>query len=134
MTTIAYDGKTLAADRRASKGTRRAVVVCKLAVLPVPGLGVCRVGFAGDWRTLEEAVERPRSGITGLAIDRRGRAWIRLSLEPWAQAPDQDRVAIGSGEDYALGALGAGASARRAVIVAGLFDPFTGDGVDILRP
>lgn len=40
---------------------------------------------------------------------------------------------LGSGGDHARGALAAGATARRALEIATRFDPFTGDGIDVLH-
>lgn len=49
--------------------------------------------------------------------------WLRISRKQWA---------IGSGADYALGAMAAGATAREAVEIASRLDSGTGMGVDIL--
>ena len=41
--------------------------------------------------------------------------------------------ALGSGAQYALGAMAAGASAKRAIEIACKFDPSTGKGVNAVR-
>ena len=41
--------------------------------------------------------------------------------------------AIGSGSEYALGAMAMGASAKRAVQIASRFDPSTGRGVTVAK-
>jgi hypothetical protein len=42
-------------------------------------------------------------------------------------------IAIGSGAEFAMGAMAAGASATRAVEIAAMYDPSTGDGVQTVR-
>jgi ATP-dependent protease HslVU (ClpYQ) peptidase subunit len=42
-------------------------------------------------------------------------------------------IAIGSGGDLAMGAMGAGATARQAVEIAARFDCFTGGKIDEFR-
>lgn len=42
-------------------------------------------------------------------------------------------AACGSGSEFALGAMAAGASAKRAVEIACKFDPLTGKGVNAIR-
>lgn len=42
-------------------------------------------------------------------------------------------IAIGSGAQFALGAMAAGASSKRAVEIACRFDPLTGKGVNVIR-
>lgn len=42
---------------------------------------------------------------------------------------DADYVAIGSGSDYAMGAMAQGATAEEAVAIAHKFDPNTGPGI-----
>jgi len=50
--------------------------------------------------------------------------WAPIGCRPWA---------IGSGADYALGAMAAGKDARAAVLIAASLDTSTGDGVTTLR-
>lgn len=47
---------------------------------------------------------------------------------------DCEFYAIGSGSDYAMGALAMGANANRAVEIAAQFDPHCGAPVTILQP
>ena len=46
---------------------------------------------------------------------------------------ETDFVAIGSGNEFAMGAMAMGASARDAVLVAARFDVFTGGNIDVFR-
>jgi ATP-dependent protease HslVU (ClpYQ) peptidase subunit len=55
--------------------------------------------------------------------------WPYLRPVPIAE----EFVAVGSGSEYALGALAAGMGAKRAVEIATRFDPQTGKGVDVVR-
>lgn len=139
MTTIAYDGRTLAADRRVStsNGTRYAPVT-KLRRLPDGRLVGCGgslndgIQFV-DWLLDSARKEtRPRldESFRALVIDADGRL---LDYEQ-SLIPTEEGVpfAIGSGSAYARAAMACGKTAAEAVGVAERFDLFTGDGVDTL--
>lgn len=128
MTTIAWDGKTLAADTRATSSGMpyKAVKLFKLADGSLfAGSGdygqVCSVR---EW--LESGGEKPRADdFAGLLVAPDGAAFrletalIRLPLyEPFH--------AIGSGRDFAMAAMHCGRSAREAVEIAALYDVFSG--------
>lgn len=133
MTTIAYDGKILAADRRSTIGGVVCSIGAKILRADVPGLGMCRVGVAGSYWDPEQALLKPDEDVTLIAVDRRGKCWVRLGdTARWAAAP-RAKWAIGSGAAYAVAAMECGASAMKAVSVAARFDFYTGDGCDTLR-
>ena len=135
MTTIAYDGTTLAADRRSTDANaKRCGVCCKVTRMDIPGLGPCRVGAAGEYPSIGAAAGtvEPNEGTDLLAVDSRGRAWVKLGKSTWMRAPRPRTCAIGSGRDIAMGAMLAGADAAQAVRIAAKVDPCTGDGVDTL--
>jgi hypothetical protein len=46
---------------------------------------------------------------------------------------DTPYAAIGTGAEFALGAMGMGANARQAVQIAARFDPFTGEEIDLVH-
>lgn len=58
----------------------------------------------------------------------RGRVYMFGSDGSWVRNPD-GQYAVGSGGPYALGALRAGASAKRAVEIASFYDGHTNDDV-----
>jgi len=141
MTTIAWDGHTIAADSAASAGNRT-VSVCKLWKLSdgrvVGGAGtLADVIAAVDWlasgsqKKLKPAVDADSSL---LVVTPQGRCFEYGSdLRPIELL--DTHTAIGSGSDYALGAMAAGKTAEQAVAIACLYDPFSaGDVVSFPAP
>lgn len=140
MTTIAWDGTSIAADRLC--GGR--YTVAKLWRLPDGSV----IGGAGLYDDIVEVVhwlasgaredEKPRlapreESSDLLLIDPEGRphwlTWPHLRRVPIVEPYE----AIGSGSEYALGAMAMGASAKRAVQIASRFDPSTGRGVTVAK-
>jgi hypothetical protein len=138
MTTIAWDGVTLAADRKRS-----------LWGTPMPAVKIFRgfrkgeemlFGLAGDsgecvhYRRqvfgLAPTIEYRNIAIICIDGERRvwhadeSMLWVPITLPWWA---------VGSGSDYALGAMAAGQPARRTIEIASKLDKDTGLGIDILR-
>lgn len=70
------------------------------------------------------------SGIVLVAV--RGRIYEITGDAAWTRSRN-GRYAIGSGSDYALGALAAGASAKKAVKIAAAYDSGTNDDVRVMR-
>jgi 20S proteasome alpha/beta subunit len=138
MTTIAWDGSTLAGDRRGNAGGM-AYEVCKLRRTADGRL----LGFSGeigvgtlmlDW--LDRGGPRPAAQdsdrwATLLEIEPDGSCWCHGRDGRWRI--EQGFFAIGSGRDFALAAMAMGADAAKAVEVAARFDTGTGNGVDALR-
>jgi 20S proteasome alpha/beta subunit len=137
MTTIAWDGATLAADRRITSGTvtYSTTKIRRTADDRLIGAtgdyGVCAAML--DW--LENGGTRPTCQdsdrwISALEIMPDGSIWMHNRDSRW---PVEDRfVAVGSGRDYAMAVMALGHSARLAVEIAARFDPGTGNGVDEL--
>lgn len=80
----------------------------------------------------------------GLSADKEERSGFLLArpdgkafwlTQPWLRQVEitDEFFALGSGADYALGAMAMGASARRAVQIAMRFDPNTGRGINAIR-
>ena len=137
VTVIAWDGKHMAGDRRRTVGGT-----------PMPATKVRRwrtrdgtflVGCAGDSFDCERFHDWFKSGCEGerpvatslfaLVVDSRLRCWF------YAEKPGYHEItlpffAIGSGADYAVGAMAKGASASEAASIACRFDIGCGDGVD----
>ena len=147
MTTIAFDGKTLAADQCSwSSGMRRRVR--KVFKVESPERGPILVAFCGagsfclmvlDW--MQGKGERPNPADHWsssemhnqccLAIDSEYRVWTLGNDLRWQQM-QESIYAMGAGQDIAWGALEAGASAERAIEIAIKRSDFAGIGVDVV--
>jgi hypothetical protein len=137
MTTIAWDGRTLAGDRRGN-AAGMAYEVCKLRRTADGRL----LGFSGDigvgmlmleW--LDRGGARPPQQDTDrwatvLEITPDGACWCHGRDARWRI--EQPFFAIGSGRDFALAAMALGRTAPEAVDLAARFDTGTGNGVDAL--
>ncbi|HHI0879553.1 TPA: hypothetical protein ACP4SH_001811 [Escherichia coli] len=151
MTTIAWDGKTLASDTQASSGD----VVCsyteqKIYTPPesgweVYGSKVVALGCSGDCGAemeLQELLKNnltyaseflPTFSFTALAIIGAGRAYIISKEKGETRASISLQVepyAIGSGGLIARTAMHCGKNAREAVQVAIDLDCYSGGSVD----
>lgn len=133
MTTIAWDGKTLAGDTQTRIFRARKA---KLHRLPDGSLfGACgyteHAVAALQW--LQNGGDKPKLGDGFHAL------WIRAFggfsvLEEGLIAIEYDMpfYAVGSGRDFAMAAMRCGKTAREAVLIAHEFDPDTGDEVQEL--
>lgn len=139
MTTVAFDGKTLAADRRMGGYMN----VGKIFKLPdgslLAGAGYYdQIVEVATWLTLgRDEAQRP-----GLPDGRESEfIWITpKGVAHWLTWPwlrpvriNEAFAAAGSGSQFALGAMAAGASAKRAVEIASKYDEATGKGVDVVE-
>ena len=139
MTTIAWDGKSIAADKLC--GGR--YTVNKIWKLPdgsvIGGAGlydhivevVAWIAEGGNEDKRPKLPESQEEGSDLLLVDADGKAywltWPYLRKVPITEKYE----AIGSGSEFALGAMAMGASAQRAVQIASRFDPNTGRGVTV---
>jgi hypothetical protein len=141
VTTIAWDGKTLAGDKQRSFRFTPLSVTKVFRLEPPKPIGnvpnVTAFGCAGDSTSAIKFEQWSRDGgdkpmlkdLDIVLIDADGSCWVgdhdlaftRVLLPHWA---------IGSGADYALGAMARGATAQQAVDIASTFDTGTGMGVD----
>lgn len=142
MTTIAWDGTTLAADTR-----------CVFGGVPVRVSKLWRVGdiayaATGDMaesvlvaRWVEAGMpdaSRPRceeAGRSGILVKlSTGEAWRLIGRTGLVQIPIHEPFeAMGSGCDYATAAMAMGKTAVQAVKFAMRFDVFTGGPVESVR-
>lgn len=141
MTVIAWDGKTLAADRRS---THCGYASTATKIHRVPG-GI--VGFSGGGAHSSALLEWFKGGRQGeypKAIDEEhgaGSTFITdagviLAYAWHSQSPEtiEDKFfARGAGRDYALAAMYLGHDARKAVEVACALEVSCGNGVDTLE-
>lgn len=139
MSVIAWDGKTLAADKRACFGTLTRTTT------KVFDLGDALAAYAGDADAGEEILawfkdghdparfppsQRDRDGWAGLLIVWRD-GWIwKYERTPYPLKFPPQLFAIGSGRDFALAAMHCGKTAAEAVEVACFFDSACGNGID----
>lgn len=141
MTCIAWDGKTLAADKLAVYGTLRRTVV------KIRRAGDCLVGLAGEaqwFGALAKWVEDGRDPATYpahqaskddmqsfLVIEPSGQILL-YERSPYPVKFEGTQIAIGCGRDFATAAMHLGHSAVAAVKLACELDAFCGNGIDTL--
>lgn len=147
-TTIAYDGHTIAADSQGTRGDTKAMKQVKLQDCGdyiLGGAGVMTVinHFVKDFKELgkEKALANVKQWDN--SINNRGEARFICVCRATgvvelivikdsfliADEPLDSPCAIGSGGDYAEGAMHAGATAREAVEIAKNLDLYTGGEV-----
>lgn len=142
MTTVAWDGKTLAADKKTVwGGIIPAGGVTKITPLDTKNYGRVLFGASGAVpdiqklvRWLTEGGELPKfgKGCDAIFVNKKKQCWwideqgepVLVRLKKWA---------TGSGMDFALGAMFAGATAKEAVQIAAKLDINTGKGVDTIE-
>lgn len=141
MTVIAWDGKTLAADRQ---GEMNYVKVPRAKLRRV---GAALVSGAGEGWLIHDliawymagarpqdfpAAAREDTGTTLLVIDGHRRILL-YQRGPYPVLVDGERIAIGSGAEAASAALFLGCSSAKAVEVACAVSTGCGGGVDTLE-
>ena len=137
MTTIVWDGETFTADGMGTwAGTCYSTQKLRL-VQRTPG-NFWVFGLSGDapycqalfdyWEGLraEAPIPTPETGVNALCADlTSGKCWF-ASDSRLVWTPVNGNFAVGSGAEYALGALMTGASALLAIKIAGQLDVNTG--------
>lgn len=139
MTVIAWDGETLAADRRATSGGGIARTVTK-----IQKHGDVLLGVTGDWDIASEMREwfkagavpadfpkTAREGDATLVVIRRGLI-ESFNSGPYPMPIQEEKAAWGSGRDYAEATMYLGGSAVQGVQVASHFQTDCGNGFDTL--
>lgn len=141
MTVIAWDGKTLAADKMANfsglKGTVTKIRAARDALLFVSGDFDAATNLyawyeAGAILEAWPKFQEDKDAWMPLhAVKRDGSIW-RYERRPYPFLIEEKKFAVGSGRDFALAAMHMGADAVEAVKVACQFDPGCGLGIDTL--
>lgn len=143
MTVIAWDGTTLAADKRASNsGLARTVTKIRRA------RNGALMGCTGDLHAGEELMAWYDSGrapeaypasqkdltddLTTLVVIERGPVITTYGRHGARAVFEEKTYASGCGRDYAIAAMHYGKDARDAVALACLFDVGCGNGIDTL--
>lgn len=145
MTTVCWDGKTMAADKQMNTGNMKHLVArSKIRAGQYHGMPAI-FGGAGttvysdavvEWLIAgmpdEHKPEMPQTpdSFTVIVATETGVYGYIDSLRPVPLG--QIKWAIGSGGEYAFGAMAAGANAKKAVEIACAFDVNSGMGVDVL--
>ncbi|MCG9534382.1 MULTISPECIES: hypothetical protein [Providencia] len=155
MTTIAWDGVTLAADSQSQVGSmivslkeQKIFEADKKHPLKINGRRIQVIGICGDmsakdeiWQTLSSGVNfstafNELSDFSIIAIDFDGKAFVvsknkdeKHAYVYEAEAP----LAIGSGDSFAMGAMKSGKSAEEAVKVAMSLDVYSGGEVNYCK-
>lgn len=136
MTTIAYDGHTLAADRQSTAGGTPYGTTKAFKVWGPDGsrwIYACS-GNSAECQEFTRCVDAGKplptfKDFAVLAVNHKGEVWVATESMVW-ERKEVKRWAMGSGADYALGAMAAGATSFRAVMIASELDVNTGLGVD----
>jgi hypothetical protein len=139
MTVIAWDGKTLAADKQTTDaGLRRTTTKLRRAksgeLLASTGAsGMCRE-LMDWWEAGAQKSDFPdKEDKCHLVVVRQDRTVVFYSGSPAPIHTEERFTAFGSGRDYAIAAMHLGRSAREAVELACLYESSCGSGIDTLE-
>lgn len=141
MTVVAWDGRTLAADKRTSFGGLHALTT------KVHRVGDALVAGCGTTALIHEMVEWLRRGADpatfpaaqrdskescSLIVVRAGEPVLQYETTAYPLVIENRQWAIGSGRDFAIMAMHLGKSAPEAVELTAHFCHDCGNGVDAL--
>lgn len=140
MSVIAWDGKSVAADRLGC------VAECALTTTKIwrdeaSGIVVATTGDASFglaivqwWKDGAESKQWPAFQSTDdwarMIVFEPGEKPYSYERQPFKQIVEDPFMAWGSGRDFALGAMAMGATAREAVEIASRFNVYCGNGID----
>ena len=142
MTVIAWDGTTLAGDKRTSFGGLHATTT-KVQRLPNGVMVGCAGNTAQIWEMVHwlaqgadpeklPAIQRDaKECVTMLVVYRNGELW-QYENSPYPIRIEDKQWAIGSGRDFAIAAMRLGRTAAQAVALTCELDMSCGNGVDAL--
>ena len=145
MTTVAYDGTTLASDSRSTMGG--GMIYEEDAQKIFPDIGPFAVlGIAGDYQAAMDTMDmiqdfnkiehvrgipaKEVGDVALIGVTHDGKLWSYMgdrSCELRADKP----FAVGSGSEYALAAMDLGKTAAEAVVYASTRDLYTNDIVQV---
>jgi hypothetical protein len=144
LTTIAYDGKTVAADRLAALGGTP-TLCCKVAKVDYEG-EACIVAATGVSSECQAMLRWAKQGFKSDDKPKVTESTLLAFFEDsrivwrWMDDRPQEMITLiesfwsdGSGADYALGAMAYGATAKEALEIATRLDINTGYGIDVLE-
>ena len=143
MTVIAWDGRTLAADKQTTFGSVKAQTTkikrsaCGALMGAAGPTAACREMM--DWYERGADKEsfpqhqRDEQKSAALLVITEDKKVLHFDASPWAVVIENKEFAIGSGGDFAKAAMYCGKDAVQAVAVASLFHVCCGNGVDYLN-
>jgi len=137
MTTIAFDGRTIAADSRMGCGNHNDLtrvdkfVVDDDIIYAASGMAAALKPFAGWYMHGANPKDFPSfpHDVTLWAITQDG-VYEYFKDTPWPVVHTAYPIALGTGNEYALGAMSAGASPVEAVKIAMKWDANSGGEVN----
>ena len=144
MTTLAWDGTTLAADRAAWSGSMK-YRVRKVHNVVAPDGAKYLVCFCGDGHYAQALLSWMKGGVhpgsypisdnivIAVVINEKRQIWHLGSTALRYCRVFEKIHACGGGQDYAIGALEAGATAVQAIHIAIKRSDMAGLGVDSVR-
>ena len=141
MTTIVWDGKTLAADKQwtdagiALSGTK--IHKFKKHLLFAAGATTDIQAMLEWWKRGADPKDFPSSqsvkeNMVAFQIIKPNKTLWCFEAHPYPYQIENDKFAVGSGRNDALGALSMGADAVKAVEIACQLDIHSGCGIDTL--
>lgn len=140
MTVIAWDGKTLAADKRAIPGGGICHVTTKIqrhsnSLLAITGSWDVGCEMREWWKSGAEPEKFPAKARedTATLIVFRADAILIFNSGPYPMPLELKQCAFGSGRDFATAAMHLGCNSERAVEVACKFQSDCGNGIDTLE-
>jgi len=141
MTTIVYDGVTIATDTQSSSHFRHQGPCQKVFLNRDGSKALCIAGqynwpavraefilkefpkiLVSNWYE-EKVLDIPSHAEFDLLLIDRDKCYFASGDLEFTEVPSP--YAIGSGSEYALGAVAAGATAEEAIVIASRFDLFT---------
>lgn len=142
VTVIAWDGKTLAADRQATSAECRREVrkIFRLKNGEIASFCGAEAGARELLSWYEDGADPAKypplqatnDWVRLILVTRKGVFWYEQ--RPVKHALLEKFFAWGSGRDYALGAMAAGASAKQAVAITCRYSVDCGMGIDTASP
>ena len=142
MTVIAWDGKTLAADKQCTNGST-CILVTKIFrvgndLIGITGnlsVGMEMINWFKDGALIDKFPEsnRPEDrGCSLMLVKQNGEVW-KYESSPYPYKVEGSFTAFGGGEESALVAMHLGATAEEAVRVTSIYNNGCGLGIDTLE-
>lgn len=140
MSVIAWDGKTLAADKQLTQGSTRRITtkIWKHGSVMIAGIGIMTDTLAvKDWllsggKPDDFPIPSDKDHPAGVYVINKNGSIGCYEGTPYPIILEDKKFADGSGGAYAAGAMSHGASAREAVEIACRHDIQCGMGIDVL--
>lgn len=141
MTVIAWDGSVLAADKQATNAG------LKMTATKIRRINDCICAVSGDWDRAQSMFEwfargakvedypesqKSTDDFVGMVVVHPDNTVVKYERSPYPYQIEDKTFAMGSGRDFALGAMATGANAIQAVHIASRFDNGCGMGVDYM--